>query len=658
MDPEITTKESVMDAEKSNREPFMDAETGVPERELKASIDQLQESALDRHTDPFAIRKGKTLVWSNVNMTLSSTGADCYGRKSDEPDRKILDDVWGEVPSKETTAIMGPSGAGKTCLLNVLSGRASSHGRIKISSDIRLNNYAVDPTNIAVRKSIAFVAQDDSLQMTATPREAIRFSAKLRLPRSMTESQLDKLTTRMISELGLKSCADTIVGGELIKGISGGERKRTSVGVELVVKPALVFLDEPTSGLDSFSAVQLCQVLKKVANAGACVLFTIHQPSSEIFNSFDQVIVMNKGRVMCQGAVSEVPAYFAERGYPNPPNYNPADWIMQVAQSVELEELDDAGFFPKDAREMGVAFEPEEGKDALGITITWRPIVGRRRESVVAQDEMRLGFLAQVRLLFVRELRNVYRDFGAVATRFGIGIFTSLLVGLIFLNVGETDPTDPVNVNSHFGALIMVLLGGMFSTAEPALAAFPQERPIFLREYSTNHYSVAAYFISHFTMEAFLTALQNLLNLLIGYYMIGFQGGFGIIFAACYMLAMASTALAVALGSAVKDVKLAQELLPILFVPQMLFAGFFVVPDLIPAWLRWAQYLCTLTYAVRISLVAEFGDCGTDACVGLLDRTWADPDNTWWYWLVLCVLFVVFRGIALILLRMNATKFY
>jgi len=134
MDPEITTKESVMDAEKSNREPFMDAETGVPERELKASIDQLQESALDRHTDPFAIRKGKTLVWSNVNMTLvrspdqlfspidihltvssfillqSSTGADCYGRKSDEPDRKILDDVWGEVPSKETTAIMGPSG--------------------------------------------------------------------------------------------------------------------------------------------------------------------------------------------------------------------------------------------------------------------------------------------------------------------------------------------------------------------------------------------------------------------------------------------------------------------------------------------------------------------------------------------------------------------
>ena len=106
--------------------------------------------------------------------------------------------------------IMGPSGAGKTSLLNILSGRARSNGRLSITSDVRLNNYRVDPTNIAVRKLIAFVAQDDSLQVTATPREAIYFSAKLRLPRSTKESQLEKLTERMITELGLTSCADTI----------------------------------------------------------------------------------------------------------------------------------------------------------------------------------------------------------------------------------------------------------------------------------------------------------------------------------------------------------------------------------------------------------------------------------------------------------------
>jgi ABC-type multidrug transport system ATPase subunit len=100
----------------------------------------------------------------------------------------------------------------------------------------------------------------------------------------------------------------------LRKGISGGQRKRTSVGVELVTKPSLVLLDEPTSGLDSFSAVQLDQVLKKVAKAGSSVLFTIHQPSSEIFSSFfDHLILMNNGRVMYQGAVTAIPGYFAER---------------------------------------------------------------------------------------------------------------------------------------------------------------------------------------------------------------------------------------------------------------------------------------------------------------------------------------------------------
>lgn len=106
-----------------------------------------------------------------------------------------------------------------------------------------MQDFKVDPTAIEVRKQIAFVAQDDSLSFTATPREAIRFSAKLRLPKINTDEEIEELTTKMLEELGLGDCADTMIGGELVKGISGGERKRTSVGVELVTKPSLVFLD-------------------------------------------------------------------------------------------------------------------------------------------------------------------------------------------------------------------------------------------------------------------------------------------------------------------------------------------------------------------------------------------------------------------------------
>eukprot|EP00934_Nitzschia_sp_Nitz4_P005064 Nitzschia sp. Nitz4//scaffold82_size85912//3498//7449//NITZ4_005123-RA/size85912-processed-gene-0.90-mRNA-1//1//CDS//3329558781//5054//frame0 len=607
-------------------------------------------SALDSSADPFAARDGKTLLWRNVNMVLK-------GKSAQDPDRKLLDNVWGEVPECETTAIMGPSGAGKTSLLNILAGRAATRGRVQIDSDVRLNNYSVNPTDIEVRQHIAFVAQDDSLQVTSTPREAIHFSAKLRLPRSTPDRDLTKLVDKMLVELGLAHCADTYIGGALLKGISGGERKRTSVGTELVVRPAMVFLDEPTSGLDSFSAVQLCQVLKKVANAGASVLFTIHQPSSEIFSSFDRLLLLNKGRVMYNGSVDAVGDYFGQRGHPLPLKYNPADWVMYVAQSVPIDELDQKGFFIKDTRDLPEAFTGKvEGKDSLGITMTENDLAGK-------VDHRPVGFVTQLSILFARELRNLQRDTASIGARFGLTIFLGILVGVIFYDVGAADSAQPSNLNSQFGALIMVTMMGMFGTAQPALLAFPEERPVFLREYSTDHYSVAAYFVSRLTMEAVVTALQILIQMLITYFLINFRADFFMLYLVEYALAMSSTALAVMLGCSVEDAKLGQEMMPILFVPQMLFAGFFVTPELIPSWLRWAQYLCSLTYAVRIALVLEFGDgCGSEtadyACAGLLENINADEDETWWNWLILLALFVGFRLLALFILQQKALKFF
>ena len=138
------------------------------------------------------------------------------------------------------------SGAGKTSLLNILAGRTQSSSALTVRADIRLDGRRVDPAAIEVRRRIAFVAQDDALAFTATPREAIRFSAKLRLPRITADDEIEALADAMLRELGLGRCADTMIGGKLVAGISGGERKRTSVGLELVTKPSLVFLDEPT----------------------------------------------------------------------------------------------------------------------------------------------------------------------------------------------------------------------------------------------------------------------------------------------------------------------------------------------------------------------------------------------------------------------------
>jgi ABC-2 type transporter len=146
---------------------------------------------------------------------------------------------------------------------------------------------------------------------------------------------------------------------------------------------------------------------------------------------------------------------------------------------VPLKELDEVGFFPLDERGMGEAFSPEEGKDALGITITRRPRVGED-----GFDERPPGFFVQTSMLFQREINNLRRDTMALAARFGLTIFLSTLIGVIFKDVGNSDSTVASNVQSHFGATVMVLLMSMFGTAQPALLAFPEERPVFLREYS------------------------------------------------------------------------------------------------------------------------------------------------------------------------------
>jgi ABC-type multidrug transport system permease subunit len=165
-------------------------------------------------------------------------------------------------------------------------------------------------------------------------------------------------------------------------------------------------------------------------------------------------------------------------------------------------------------------------------------------------------------------------------------------------------------------------------------------------------------------MEAVITALQVMVMCLITYWMVSFQMEFYFLFFIVYVLAMASTAMAVMLGCSVEDAKLATEMLPILFVPQMLFAGFFVAPDLIPSWLQWAQYVCSLTYAVRIALVEEFNGCGSEGsqalenCQRLINDTKADPDETFWNWLVLVGLFIFFRLLALYILRQKAAKFF
>lgn len=208
--------------------------------------------------------------------------------------KPILDDVSADLPSGTLTAIIGGSGSGKTSLLNQMSGRMK--GSRIATSGRTLFNGCEDSSSIRS----AYVIQQDILLPTLTVRETLTYAAQLRLPSSVTQSERKQLVEEVIAELSLKEAAETRIGNHAHKGCSGGEKRRTSLGVQLLSNPSLLWLDEPTTGLDSTSAYQVVKTLQNLARKGRTIIVTIHQPRSEIWNLFDNVILLTRGALLMQ----------------------------------------------------------------------------------------------------------------------------------------------------------------------------------------------------------------------------------------------------------------------------------------------------------------------------------------------------------------------
>jgi ABC-type multidrug transport system ATPase subunit len=603
------------------------------------------------------------IAWSDVSFKV--------GEKS------ILTNCYGAVPAGSVCAIMGPSGAGKSSLLNVLAGRsgtklfhrhfvfvnrgslsdgvASAMG-ISVSGTVTVAGKKINP--VQFRQQIAYVMQDDALMPTATVREALEFSASLRLPTGTSKDNIDTLVEATIKNLGLDSCADVMIGGALIKGISGGQRKRASVGVEIITNPALLFLDEPTSGLDSFSASNLVRLLKSIAAKNAAVLCTIHQPSSDVFFEFDLCIFMKEGRIFYQGPTANLTSFFGSFKYVCPANYNPSDYVMSLSQTVTMEELEKNGLMLKND---GTASE-------LRKALVEMPVAHSKRE--LSEDNVlgavvKASMWRQIVWLSWRELLNTKRDVAALAGRFGVTIVLNLLFGLIFLNAGGKNNADPNDFAGHFGAITMVTIASMFGAAQPVMLAFPFERPLFMREYSTGTYGAMSYFLSKLFLELPLTLVQTILQYILVYYMCDFKGNFMFEVLSAWGLGAASCSVAVMLGCTLNDVRDVTEMAPLLFVPQMLFAGFFIRTSQIPIFLRWAQYLCAIKYSLNIILITEFdasnpscsGD-SADACRGILEDNDIKPNDWWIYMIILFVLFAAFRIAGAMILVKKAQRFY
>ena len=225
---------------------------------------------------------------------------------------------------------MGPSGSGKTSLLSILGGRTPKGATIASGEGggVLFNG---EPLTKGAKRQLGFVLQDDLLYESLTVHETLYFAAMLRLPKTMTPAQKRDRVDSVISALGLSKCRDTIIGGFFRRGVSGGERKRVSVGHELLINPSVLLLDEPTSGLDSTTAMRLVTTLRSLAAGGRAVATTIHQPSSRLFQLLDKLLLLSEGHAIYYGRAPLAADWFARLGYRMPYGVNAADFLLDVA---------------------------------------------------------------------------------------------------------------------------------------------------------------------------------------------------------------------------------------------------------------------------------------------------------------------------------------
>ncbi|KAF0696989.1 hypothetical protein As57867_012256, partial [Aphanomyces stellatus] len=498
----------------------------------------------------------------------------------DEP-KSILQGIHGSVRRGQMLALMGPSGSGKTTLLNCLAGVAN--GTTEFTGRVLLNGAPL-PRNF--RQVAAYVHQDDCLLATLTVRESIEYSAFLRLPSSMTLVAKQQLVTRVLAELHLTHVADSRIGNASLRGVSGGERRRVSIGMELVTQPQMLFLDEPTSGLDSASANSLISLLSTVAKSGRMVVLSVHQPSTKAFMKLDHVILLAKGKTMYSGPGTHAATHFASLGLPCPENENIADHLLDCAtDSAHMDILHDAWLASKD---------PSAEQPHAAVPLPDSPASSEKGDD--SPDRTRCSSLLELQVLFVRTMRTTVRQKSLFLLHVALAIFLGVAAGVCFMGL----QANLAGFQNRMGAFYFILTFFGFSTLS-SMDVFIQERALFLKETGAAYYGAWSYYLAKASLDLVsLRIVPAILFSSIFYYLMGLNppaDRFLLFGSTLVLYNVAAGSLSILLSIVSKTVGIANLLATVVLLVMVLFGGFLLNVQTMPAGVAWIQWLSLFKYA-------------------------------------------------------------
>ncbi|XP_065210025.1 ATP-binding cassette subfamily G member 4-like [Planococcus citri] len=419
-----------------------------------------------------------------------------YTVKTASGSKTLLKSISGSFESGKLTAIMGPSGAGKTTLMNILIGYVTNG----VGGSILTNGH---PRKLHLfNKLSSYIMQEDLLRPNLTVFESMLVAAHLKLGDELSREDKINAVNEIIDCMGLNVCKNTRTNG-----LSGGQRKRTSIALELVNNPPIVFLDEPTSGLDTVTTTQCLELLKDLARQGRTVVCTLHQPSSTLFHMLDHVYVVANGYCVYQGVPHQLVPFLSSVGLVCKSTYNPADYVLEVINrdTVRMlsQEIQNGKIARHDANNDNDQDYCARRKLCKKETLAVLPAVFENEDQSFEKSlQFATSFGTQFCILYKRKLTQLRRDTTSLWIQFGHHLFSALLLGGIFIGVGN-DGSRPFD---NFKFCISVLVFFMYTYTMSPVLLFPEEVKLVEREYFNRWYSLKAYY-----MVTLVTSLPNLL---------------------------------------------------------------------------------------------------------------------------------------------------
>ncbi|GMG99992.1 hypothetical protein Nepgr_001832 [Nepenthes gracilis] len=561
-------------------------------------------SSFHHHSPPQPLHFRRTncqLRVKNLSYTLQET---CSAFSSFFPRLKkpnqieILKSISFVAKSAEILAIVGPSGTGKSTLLRIISGRVRDEDFDQ--STIFLNDRAITSPS-QLRMICGYVSQEDDLLPLLTVKETLMFSAKFRL-RNMNSREKEDRVEGLMQELGLVHVANSFVGDEDYRGISGGERKRVSIGVEMINEPPILLLDEPTSGLDSSSALQVIELLSSMAKSKLrTVVLSIHQPSYRILHSISCFLIMSRGSVVHNGSLELLEDSITQLGCEIPMQLNALEFAMEIISKLEELSACPSGFHYEEVKRPSIWHD-----EVMGI-------IGSR-----TTDQKHW---LEVLSLCSRFWKVIYRTKQLFLARTMQALVGGFGLGSVYVKLKKNDGGGVAERLGFFAFSLSFLLS---STVE-ALPIYLQERRVVMKEASRGAYKVSSYMIANTIIFIPFLLIVALLFAVPVYWIVGLNPSitaFASFICNVWLIVLMASSLVLFLSAISPDFIVGNSLICTVLGAFFLFSGYFVPKERIPKYWMFMYYVSLYRYPLDSLIVNEYWSARDDCFA------WQDHDRS------------------------------